>query len=50
MTASRQNKYQCLPTTKPIEKEFEIIPQATVIINPSLGLECVRLREDIRIP
>jgi hypothetical protein len=50
MTESRQNDYRCLPTTKPIDKELEIISQETLVVNPSLGLECVRLREDFRIP
>jgi hypothetical protein len=45
----KTNRYQCLPPTKPVYKEFEIFFQVTLVVEPSLRLECVRLREDFRI-
>jgi hypothetical protein len=39
-------KNGCLPTTKPEDKEFKIVPKATLVINPALRLECMRFRED----
>jgi hypothetical protein len=42
-------KNGCSPTTKPEDKEFKIIPKATLVINPALRLESMRFREDVWI-
>lgn len=35
-----------LQTTKPDDKKFEVVPNATVAMNLALRLERMRLRED----
>jgi hypothetical protein len=40
-------KNGCSPTTKPEDKEFKIVPKASLVINPALRLESMRFREDV---
>jgi hypothetical protein len=44
------NKWQtaqrwCLPSTKPEDKEFNVVSHASFGIEPAIRLECVRVRE-----
>jgi len=49
ITDPRQDKYQCLPTTKGHRQRIGDHLQATFVVDPIARLECVRLRVDFRI-
>jgi len=44
-----QTGRRCLPPTKPKEEELQIVSQGTSVVNPTLRLELVGLREDFWI-